>query len=69
VSDDESEEGIVDFSVEEVIAGTVDGRDEDFVAELVQFAHAYARRAQDDHRLFVETFRPGGFALVNPTRS
>ncbi|HEY5882102.1 MAG TPA: DUF2252 family protein, partial [Nakamurella sp.] len=69
VSDDEAEDGIVDFSVEEVIAGAVDGRVEDFVAELVQFAHAYARRAQDDHRLFVEAFRAGGFALVNPTTS
>ena len=67
VSDDESEEGLVDFSVEEVIAAAVDGRVEDFVTELTQFAQAYARRAQDDHRLFVEAFRAGGFALVNPT--
>lgn len=52
-----------------VIAEAVDDRVEDFVADLVQFAHAYARCAQDDHRLFVEAFRAGGFALVNPTRS
>ncbi len=52
-----------------MIAEAVDDRVEDFVADLVQFAHAYARCAQDDHRLFVEAFRAGGFALVNPTRS
>jgi uncharacterized protein (DUF2252 family) len=69
VSDDEAEDGIVDFSVEKVIAEAVAGRVEDFVADLVQFAHAYARRAQDDHRLFVEAFRGGRFPLVNPTVS
>ena len=26
---------------------------------LVDFAHAYARRTQEDHRLFVDAFRAG----------
>ncbi len=39
------------------------------VADLDQFAHGYARRAQQDHRLFVEAFRGGRFPLVNPTGS
>jgi len=67
VSDDEAEDGLVDFSVEAVISQAVDGRVDEFVTDLVDFAHAYARRAQDDHRLFVEAFRAGGFALVAPT--
>ena len=67
VSDDEAEDGIVDFSVEEVITQAVEGRVDEFVTDLVEFAHAYARRAQADHRLFVEAFRAGGFALVAPT--
>ncbi|HEY5845055.1 MAG TPA: DUF2252 family protein [Mycobacterium sp.] len=69
VSDDEAEEGIITFSVEEVIAEAVAGRVDEFVADLVEFAHGYARRAQDDHRLFVEAFRGGRFTLVNPTGS
>jgi uncharacterized protein (DUF2252 family) len=67
VSDDEAEGSVVDFSVEEVISEAIEGRVEEFVAHLVDFAHAYARRAQDDHRLFVEAFRAGGFTLVAPT--
>ncbi|MGS0684449.1 DUF2252 domain-containing protein [Nakamurella sp. GG22] len=67
VSDDEAEDGLVDFSVEQVIAQAVDGRVDEYAADLAQFAQAYARRAQEDHRLFVEAFRAGGFALVAPT--
>ncbi len=67
VSDDEAEDGLVDFSEEKVITQAADGRVDEVVADLVAFAHAYARRAQDDHRLFVADFRAGGFALVAPT--
>ena len=69
VSDDEAEDGLITFSVEKVIAEAVHGRGDDFVADLAQFAHGYARRAQHDHRLFVEAFRGGRFPLVNPTGS
>ena len=70
VSDEESEASgvsVVGFSVEAVIADAVDGNDEAFVDDIVAFAHAYAGRARADHRLFVDAFRAGGFALVDPT--
>ena len=60
VSDDEAEDGIITFSVEEVVARSGPRTGGRLLADLAQFAHAYARRAQDDHRLFVEAFRAGG---------
>ncbi len=67
VSDEESEGDVVDFSVEEVVDQAIDGNDEAFLTDLVAFAHGYAERARIDHRLFIDAFRAGGFALVEPT--
>ena len=36
------------------------------VATMTAFAHDYARRARDDHRLFVDAFRGGAFEHVAP---
>ena len=58
VSDADSEQTLVDFQVEEAIAGAV-GDDDAFVDWLADFAAAYGRLARDDHRLFVDAFRNG----------
>ena len=58
VSDEDSEQSLVDFQVEEAIAATVDD-EETFVRELTEFALAYAARTRVDHRLFVDAFRGG----------
>jgi hypothetical protein len=36
---------------------------------MVAFAHDYARRTQDDHRLFVDAFRAGAFPGISSSRS
>jgi len=49
----------VPFQTEEAITALVGARQEQFVEDLVRFAHSYARRTQEDHRLFVDAFRAG----------
>ncbi|MCV2489544.1 DUF2252 domain-containing protein [Geodermatophilus sp. YIM 151500] len=59
VGDADSDHTLVPFQTEEAITAMIGGRREEFVADLVDFAHAYARRTQDDFRLFVDAFRAG----------
>ncbi|HEV7651259.1 MAG TPA: DUF2252 domain-containing protein [Actinophytocola sp.] len=72
VSDEDSEQSLVDFQVEEAIAaavGTEVGDEDAFVRELTAFALAYAQRTRDDHRLFVDAFRGGripGISSADP---
>ena len=68
VSDEDSEQSLVGFQVEEAIAAVIDDEDA-FVAELTSFALAYAERTRDDHRLFVDAFRGGqipGISSADP---
>jgi uncharacterized protein (DUF2252 family) len=68
VSDEDSEQSLVDFQVEEAIAAVLDDEDA-FVRELTTFALAYAARTRDDHRLFVDAFRGGripGISSADP---
>jgi uncharacterized protein (DUF2252 family) len=67
ISDADSDEDLVDFSTEDAIAGVLDGREDEFIADITDFALAYARRAREDHALFVEAFREGRFDLVSAT--
>jgi uncharacterized protein (DUF2252 family) len=67
ISDADSDEDLVDFSTEDAIAGVLDGREDEFIADISDFALAYARRAREDHALFVEAFREGRFDLVSAT--
>ncbi|MEX5721099.1 DUF2252 domain-containing protein [Geodermatophilus maliterrae] len=57
VGDADSDHTLVDFQTEEAIVAMVGDRREELVADLVAFAHSYARQAQEDHRLFVDAFR------------
>ncbi|MGY1751767.1 DUF2252 domain-containing protein [Blastococcus sp. SYSU D01042] len=59
VGDADSDHALVPFQTEEAIVAMLDGRREEFVADLVDFGHAYARRTQEDFRLFVDAFRAG----------
>ena len=58
-SDEDSEQDLVDFQVEEAIASSLDRRRKEFTAWLTDWGMAYAVRVRDDHALFVEAFRDG----------
>jgi uncharacterized protein (DUF2252 family) len=65
VSDEDSEEDLVDFQTEEAIISAIDEDPEGFVEELIDFGVEYAARTRKDHALFVDAFREGKFDLVS----
>jgi uncharacterized protein (DUF2252 family) len=58
-SDEDSEQDLVDFQVEDAIADSLDRRRKEFTAWVTDFAMDYATRVRDDHALFVNAFREG----------
>ena len=68
VSDADSDTSLVDFQTEDAIAEVVGERDEEFVGDLLEFAHDYAEIVRADHRLFVEAFREGRIPGISSTR-
>ncbi|MDQ3733509.1 MAG: DUF2252 domain-containing protein [Actinomycetota bacterium] len=70
VSDEDSDDTLVEFQTEEAIAEVI-GDDEKsttaFVDDMCSFGLDYANRVRADYALFVEAFRAGGFAEVTPT--
>jgi uncharacterized protein (DUF2252 family) len=69
VGDADSDHSLVPFQMEEAITAMVGDRGEEFVADLVEFAHGYARRTQEDHRLFVDAFRAGAIPGISSSGS
>ena len=67
VSDADADASLVDFQVEDAIVDAVGDRDQEFVSDLVDFAHDYAAIVRQDHRLFVEAFREGRIPGISPT--
>jgi uncharacterized protein (DUF2252 family) len=65
VGDADSDHTLVPFQTEEAITALIGGRREQFIADLVDFASAYARRTQTDHRLFVDAFRAGSIPGIS----
>ncbi|WP_448614167.1 DUF2252 domain-containing protein [Modestobacter sp. URMC 112] len=65
VGDADSDHTLVPFQTEEAITTMIGGRREQFVADLVDFAHTYARRTREDHRLFVDAFRAGSIPGIS----
>jgi uncharacterized protein (DUF2252 family) len=65
VSDEDSDQDLVDFQTETAIAEVIEGSEDEFVAELVDFGIAHAERTRQDHALFVDAFRGGGFSAVS----
>ncbi len=59
VSDADSDTELVSFQVEDAIVSAVQGKSDEFVADLTEFALRYAGRVRRDHHLFVEAFRAG----------
>ncbi|SDF11459.1 Uncharacterized conserved protein, DUF2252 family [Blastococcus fimeti] len=65
VGDADSDHTLVPFQTEEAIVAMLGGRRREFVDDVVAFAHSYARRAQEDHRLFVDAFRAGAIPGIS----
>jgi uncharacterized protein (DUF2252 family) len=65
VGDADSDHALVPFQMEEAITAMIGDRREEFVEDLVRFAHEYARRTQEDHRLFVDAFRAGAIPGIS----
>ena len=63
-SDEDSGQDLVDFSVEEAIAASVQGRRREFVGWLDDFGLTYAGTVREDHALFVEAFREGKVGIA-----
>ena len=66
-SDEDSEQDLVDFQTEHAIAAVVEGRREEFVADIVDFGIDYGARARKDHSLFVDAFRESRIGGVSST--
>ena len=65
VSDEDSDEDLVDFQTEEAIIAAIDEDPDAFVDDLVDFGVDYAEKTRKDHALFVDAFRAGEFDLVS----
>jgi uncharacterized protein (DUF2252 family) len=59
VSDAGSDQTLVTFQTEEAIAGVAEGREDEFIDDLVGFGATYGTLARDDYRRFVDAFRNG----------
>jgi len=57
----------VEFQVEHAIAEVLDGRRDEFTADIVDFGIDYAGRVRRDHALFVSAFREGEIGGVTAT--
>jgi uncharacterized protein (DUF2252 family) len=66
-SDEDSEQDLVPFQTEEAIAAVLEGRRDDFVADITEFGLGYAGRVREDHALFVDAFREGRIGGVQAT--
>ena len=58
-SDEDSEQDLVDFQVEEAIAAGLDRRRKEFTTWVTDWGMRYAERVRQDHALFVHAFREG----------
>lgn len=63
-SDEDSQQDLVDFQVEEAIARSLEGRRNEFVDWLCDWGIAYAERVRADHALFVDAFREGQVGIA-----
>jgi uncharacterized protein (DUF2252 family) len=69
VGDVDSDHTLVPFQTEEAITAMVGSRGEEFIDDLLGFASSYARRTQEDHRLFVDAFRAGAIPGISSSGS
>ena len=69
VGDADSDHTLVPFQTEDAVTTMVGDRREEFADDLIGFASAYARRTQEDHRLFVDAFRAGAIPGISSSGS
>ncbi len=63
-SDEDSDQSLVNFQVEEAVAACLERRRKAFVTDVTDFAVEYAARVHRDHQLFVEAFRAGKIGVT-----
>jgi uncharacterized protein (DUF2252 family) len=59
VGDADSDQELVSFQTEDAITELIDGRDDEFVADIVEFGLEYAKTVREDQQHIVEAFREG----------
>jgi uncharacterized protein (DUF2252 family) len=64
-SDEDSDQSLVNFQVEEAVAASLEGRRRAFVDAVTDFAMEYAVQVRRDHALFVEAFREGRIGIAS----
>jgi uncharacterized protein (DUF2252 family) len=67
VGDADSDQELVGFQTEDAIDELIDGRDDEFIGDIVKFGLDYAKTVREDHRHFVEGFREGRIRGVSST--
>ena len=66
-SDEDSDQTLVDFQVEDAVAASVESRRRELVSWVTDFGVGYAEQVREDHALFVEAFRGGRIGGVSAT--
>lgn len=56
-SDDDSDQTLIDYSIEEAINGVLDGREAEYVEYMTNFGIQYAERVREDYLIFIDAFR------------
>ncbi|PXY20768.1 DUF2252 domain-containing protein [Prauserella muralis] len=69
VSDADSDHTLVPFQTETAIADAIEGRQQEFVSWLCDFALDYSAVVRDDYRLFIDAFRNREIAGLRSTRA
>ena len=57
VSDEDSDQTLVPFSIEEEIHAVLKGQEKEFVDYMVNFGQRYGAQVREDYQLFVDAFR------------
>ncbi len=63
-SDEDSDQDLVEFQVEDAIVASLKGRRRAFADDVVDFALKYAETVRHDHALFVDAFRSGRIGVA-----
>lgn len=57
ISDDDSDQTLISYSIDSAIQEVLDGREAEFVQYMVDFGEQYGAQIRDDYRLFIDAFR------------
>ncbi|WP_148613186.1 DUF2252 domain-containing protein [Nocardioides rubriscoriae] len=63
-SDEDSDEDLVEFQVEDAITEAVGDREDELVDWVTRFGASYAARVREDHAYFVQAFREGRIGVT-----